>query len=99
MKFPKKNKTQENSFLSVHHQIHLSIHQAVCQSHHHHQLKAPQENPLITGEKCGKLPHEILVKLPTVHSSCIMSMQRVTSQYCSRIDTGTWEVDDSMIGG
>ena len=46
----------ENSFPSVHHQICLSCHQAVCHPVHHHQLKTCQNSLVIIGECCGKLP-------------------------------------------
>ena len=37
------------SLPSVLHWIHLLIHQTVCQSHHHHQLKTHHISPVIMG--------------------------------------------------
>ena len=55
--------------------IHLSIIRFICQSirqlPHFHMLKTCHNSPVNMGRKCVNYRHEILVKSPSVHTSCI----------------------------
>ena len=85
--FPKSN-SQENSLLSVHHWICLSILQAVCESLCHHQLKTPSKLSSNLGEKtAANYMNEILVKhsLYFISYVCHCTHQCIVCSICPSI--------------
>ena len=67
--------TWKNSFPSIHHWIHLPIHQEVCLSPCHHQAENLLKFPGNNGEKNAvNYQHKIPVKSPSVQTLSVTSV-------------------------